>query len=341
MILAKISKGNIPEFLKRLMASYEVVAPVEKEGKFAFSPVSDPAKVRLDYDTTILPPKQFLNPPEEKLMEFKRDGSPGKETIDTTKRVLFGLHPCDIWGIQILDWVFDGKFPDPYYQARKNNTLIVGLNCTGPRNEYCFCQSMGTYTVDKGYDLMLMEEGDSYMVHIKTDAGNQVMRKNSDLFTEVSTEDTNILSKDLVDKKMKAKFKRKLDTRNISELLDFTYGSPVWKEYGDKCLSCGACSYVCPDCYCFNVKDKLDLGLQNGERTRTWDCCLYVDFARCAGGHNFRKDKATRLKMRFFHKEKSFVDEHGRPACVGCGRCIKSCPAKIDLTEIFAKLRGA
>lgn len=340
MLMAKISKKSIPELLNRLMKEYDVIAPVEKEGKFAFSVISDVGKVRLDYSTTILPPKEFLMPPEETLMKFTRNSKQPEATIDEGKRVLFGIHPCDIWGTMILDWVFDGKFNDPYYQTRRKNTVVVGLNCIGPCDQYCFCDSMGTYTVEKGYDIMLIELGNDYIVHIKTDAGDRLVRLNFDLFTEVTYDDADELSKLLVDIKLKQKFKRKLEIRNISELLDFKYGSEIWNEYGDKCFSCGACSYVCPTCYCFYMKDTLDLGLDNGERLRTWDACLYIDFARVAGGHNFRKDRATRLKMRFFHKEKSFIDDYGRPACVGCGRCIRACPGKIDLTEIFAKLRG-
>jgi sulfhydrogenase subunit beta (sulfur reductase) len=59
-----------------------------------------------------------------------------------------------------------------------------------------------------------------------------------------------------------------------------------------------------------------------------------------AGGENFREGRPARIKFRYYHKQRGFVAEHGRPSCVGCGRCISACPVKIDISEVISQLRG-
>ena len=97
---------------------------------------------------------------------------------------------------------------------------------------------------------------------------------------------------------------------------------------------------VCPTCHCFDVTDGVDLGSGAGSRARNWDSCLFSTHAAVAGGDNFRKTGPSRIKFRFYHKQRGFVAEYGRPSCVGCGRCITSCPVKIDIIEVLQRLRG-
>jgi len=106
-----------------------------------------------------------------------------------------------------------------------------------------------------------------------------------------------------------------------------------WKEVAETCLGCGVCTYLCPTCYCFNITDD-DLGL-NSRRIRTWDNCMSHTFTLEGSGHNPRPTKAHRLKNRVGHKFSYYPDLHGGVmACCGCGRCIKQCPAGIDIRQI-------
>ena len=81
---------------------------------------------------------------------------------------------------------------------------------------------------------------------------------------------------------------RHVDTAQLPLLLDAKFDDPIWDELGETCLSCGACSMVCPTCYCFDVKDKLSPDGETGERVRVWDSCMFSEFAEVAHGHNFR-----------------------------------------------------
>jgi sulfhydrogenase subunit beta (sulfur reductase) len=122
--------------------------------------------------------------------------------------------------------------------------------------------------------------------------------------------------------------------------MDLEYENEIWREIGEKCLGCGTCSMVCPTCYCYAVFDDLNLDADSGQRKRRWDSCLFKDYALVAGGHNFRAECSSRVKNRYFHKQRGFVRQYGRPSCVGCGRCIVYCPAGVDILEIVRKLRS-
>ena len=109
-----------------------------------------------------------------------------------------------------------------------------------------------------------------------------------------------------------------------------------WTAQTDKCLSCGACTYMCPTCQCFTITDEGDsLG---GRRLRSWDNCMSPLFTREASGHNPRAAKAARMRNRVSHKYWYAPGySEGRVACTGCGRCVRQCPASLDIREIVLK----
>ena len=134
-------------------------------------------------------------------------------------------------------------------------------------------------------------------------------------------------------------FHLQLDVSDLPYVLEMKKDDPVWDELARKCLCCGSCSMVCPTCSCFNVADRIE---EDGtaSRIRTWDSCLYRDYAVVAGGHNFRADRGDRVRTRYYHKQEAFVREFGMPSCVGCGRCIENCPTGIHVVEVFQHVRG-
>ena len=126
----------------------------------------------------------------------------------------------------------------------------------------------------------------------------------------------------------------------MPSIMELSWDNPLWEELGEKCLSCGACTIVCPTCPCFNVFDEINLKQTEGRRIRQWDSCMFREYSMVAGGHNFRESRAERLKLRFTHKLQAFVGKFGEPACVGCGRCIDTCPVDIDIRTVGMRLKG-
>lgn len=338
MKILKLPKDKLDFFASVLQQFGEVHAPVEQDGKYAFKRLARWSEARLSYDRTILPPKKYFLPPKEALLKF----SPGEGYVQVaeglqTKIVLFGVHACDVYSLNILDLVFAGKFPDPYYQARRKNIAIIGIDCLP--DEHCFCRSMRADFVDRGFDLFFYDIGDYYFTLVGTALGDDMVLATQPLFESVTAADVDEYKRRSGEKRRA--FQIDVEIRDLPEIFEMEYQSEIWSQLGDKCLSCGSCSAVCPTCYCFDMNDRAGFGSHSAERNRSWDSCLFATHALVAGGENFRESRSSRIKFRFYHKQRGFVAEYGRPSCVGCGRCISSCPVKIDIIEVLNALREA
>jgi sulfhydrogenase subunit beta (sulfur reductase) len=337
----RLPKERLDLFAAVLQRFGELHAPVAKDGEgggFAFAPLARWSDARLDYDRTILPPKKYFLPPEETLFRYRpAEGFvPCSEDLDK-RIVLFGVHACDVYGLNILDQVFGGRYPDPYYQTRRRNVAIVGIDCTP--DEHCFCRSMRADFVDRGFDLFFHDLGESYLVLVGTALGDDMVLAAESLFEAVTAADVEEYKRRSAEKQ-KA-FRLEVELRDLPEIFELEYESALWEELGRRCLSCGACSAVCPTCYCYDVEDRPELASDDSRRLRRWDSCLFSTHALVAGGENFRESRSDRIKFRFYHKQRGFVAEYGRPSCVGCGRCIVACPAGIDIAQVLNRLRGA
>jgi len=341
MSLWVIDKEEMAPFVTRLMEEYRVVGPVAKGAKFAFAEIEDPADLRLDYDTTILPPKKFLQPPEERLMTFTRTGKPLVEAvIDAPPTVILGVHTCDLAGLRVLDAAFSQGYPDAHYLKRRENSLLIGLECLGPCDEHSFCKSMGTMTAGNGYDLHLTDLGDAYAVDVGTEAGLALLQK-YDGARRATEADMQQLNKVLGAKWSRFPYKLNFDVGELDSLMRRSWDSPVWDKLAEICLACGTCTLVCPTCFCFNVYDEVELDLSRGERKRRWDSCQLDEFARVAGGENFREHQSARLRHRFMRKGRYLLEKYGELGCTGCGRCARSCLVHISPVNVFNDLHGA
>ncbi len=333
----KLQKSKLDFFASVLQQFGEVHAPVKRDGGYVFERLERWGDARLEYNRTILPPKKYFLPPRELLFTYDENGYvPSTQGLDR-KIVLFGVHACDVFGLNILDEVFaEGRYPDPYYKARRKNVAVIGIDCVP--DEHCFCRSMRADFVEKGFDLFLEDIGEYFLVFVGTALGDDMVLATGSLFEEVTKED-------IAEYKRRSETKRQsfgpdVEIRDLPEIFEMEYTNEMWQDLGAKCLACGACSIVCPTCYCYDVQDTVELGKCAGARERCWDACVYSSHARVAGGENFREEQSDRIKFRFYHKQRGFVAEYGRPSCVGCGRCIVACPVGIDIVEVLNRLRG-
>jgi ferredoxin len=341
MTLWILPKNRVTPFIARLMAEYEVVGPVSRDGAFVFTPLGRPEEVRLDYPITLQSPKAYLLPPEETLLRFQRGPTPVLEPVHHPRqRVLFGVHPCDINATWLLDLAFSQDTLDTPYVERRERTLIVGLDCLTPCDDRSFCKSMGSLEVTGGYDLFLTDLGDVYIAETGTEAGKQLLERYAEV-TPASQEDIARLNTMLSEKWTRFARKLAVEPQDLAQLLEQTYDNPLWEELAKKCLGCGSCNLVCPTCYCFDVQDRLALDLQQGERLRRWDGCMLRDFTLVASGEVFREHRSGRLRHRFYRKGKYMLEDYGRVGCVGCGRCVRACLVKIDPVEVFNTLASS
>jgi len=332
-----LPKKYAAQFYKNLGVFGELHGPVQvKPGLVVFGPAASFSDLALDQVRTLLPVKKYLFPPKEEQYRFStREGFVEPE-VEEKRTVLFGVHPCDINAVALLDRVTSWKYPDPKYRARRQRLIIVGVDCIP--DEYCFCLPMGSHTADEGFDLFLTDIGEEYFVQVGSSLGERMLRESWDLVKQVEQEHIEAFHQ-RAEERQKA-FRHDLDAHRLAQAILVGFSSPVWDEVGKKCLSCGSCAATCPTCCCYDVLDEVNLDLKSGVRIRRWDDCMQPEFALVAGGHNFRAERSTRFKMRFMHKINSFKAEFQRLGCVGCGRCIAGCPADINVIEVFQKITG-
>jgi len=323
MIGRIIKKENIPKFLDELMKDYDVIAPVRVGGDFFFRIIKSRGDVCMDFSNTALPPKEFFLPHSEQIFEFEKENIlSGNETLK--KRIIFGIRPCDVNALSLLDKVY---FDDPYYMKRRKNTILISIACNDPPPD-CFCLSLGTGPHSSDADITLTDLGDRYYAEVKND---RII--NPDLFENPIPEDKE--KRDKKHKEAENKIIKQIDPEDISNRMGTAFDSQYWDKVAARCLSCGACTYLCPTCYCFDISDKSMFSAYKGKRIRCWDSCMFPGFTELAGGENPRATKVERFKQRAYHKFKYFLERYGQAACVGCGRCINSCPVGIDISSVI------
>lgn len=330
--------------LYELLADNLIVGPVAKgndrNGKplYNFEVIHDFSELALDYTQTVHSPKRFVLPYQETLATFALSHDGWEKRVDLTASsplVFFGMHACDINALNKLDLVLaKSTYPDQYYLARRKNLFIIGLGCH-PEPQ-CFCRSMGTDSAIHGFDLFLTELGDKYFAEILSATA-------FDLLTRISCKEPG--AKDLALYKKATSQKSKhytaaVETSDLTKILDLEFESPAWDYWGDKCLSCGTCANVCPTCYCYGVEEHVALDLKHASKKKSLHSCNLIDFAKVAGGHNFRPNSAGRLKYRYYHKHRGFVEAFEESLCVGCGRCGAACLAGITPPAVIADVRG-
>lgn len=293
--------------------------------------------------------KKFLFPPREKLWHASRLSGDGqkkgdgfrieKQSLPQQKIAFLGVRSCELHAIAIQDKVFvGGPFVDPHYQLRRDNVLLIAVNCTEPGGA-CFCVSMKTGPkAVAGFDLSLTEvisASEHYFIaHTGTPQGDAVLRQ----IAHQPWEETQKKKEDDLLKAAERRMGRAMDTKDIKELLYANAGHPQWEKVAGRCLSCANCTMVCPTCFCSNVEDVTDLKGENVDRWRTWDSCFSSEFSHLHGG-SVRKSIQGRYRQWMTHKLASWHDQFGTSGCVGCGRCIVWCPVGIDITEEVKAIR--
>jgi hypothetical protein len=323
MELLQISKNDFFKLVESLMTgATQVVGVVKKDNRFIYDVLDDAEKLTLDYDETILSPKSFIMPPKETLLTYKpKDPRSYKEIRDMQPRVIIGIHPGDCAAIALLDRAFSDGHQDGNYCSRRKQTTLIGMYPTRPF-KYRFTSSMVKDEAYKAADAMLVDCGNNiYGIEVISAKGALLLKGSA----------AKAATPEITRKIEKMKFAVKdeaalpMDRDTVRAYLSGKEHHEVWEKRGKKCFSCGSCVLVCPTCYCFDVQDELDLSLEKGERVRSWDGCTIENFATAAGGHNFRKTPADRIRHRLYRKQKYLFERFGLPGCVGCGRCKKAC----------------
>lgn len=339
MTVRMLEAARLSAFVAALLEAYRLIAPVRRDGELRFDRVAEPGEVVWGYRNTPRAPKVALFPQTERMMRFAqgrgRLNAVEDVPLDETPTVVLGMRPCDVQGVALFDRVFgQGELRDPYYCARRGNTLLVAMACDLPRPT-CFCHAVGGGPYDaRGADVWLRVVDGGYLVAVQSARGAALEAYMQDLPV---ADEAQLAAADAVERAARERLRAMVPVAGIEALLEGLFDSPLWAEIAEKCLACGTCTYQCPGCHCFNIEDRVLAG--GGERVRAWDSCMYPGFTLHASGYNPRPDQAARWRQRTMHKFAYLPRNVGLYGCVGCGRCIQSCPVQLDIRQVLQRVQ--
>ena len=341
--MLRIKKENLNALYAKISETMGLFIPVKKAGEVNFAVWSDGKEVSLETLKTVKSPKNIFFPQTENMMKFRTEGKNIEiEDIrvdykDVKEFVAFGVKACDFKALEVLDRVFLADPVDTYYQSRKEATTIVTLACSKPE-ESCFCSVFGIdATAPQGDVTTWMDENYLYW-QANTEKGNALTEKVSALFVDGGEEEVKAQQEKTKEILAKLPFATLDLSRFKPENLNELFNAPEWESLSEACLGCGTCTFVCPTCQCFDIRDfKTNDGIL---RYRCWDSCMYSDFTLMAHG-NSRTTQMQRYRQRFMHKLVYYPSQNdGLYSCVGCGRCVNKCPQRLNIVKVINTLGG-
>lgn len=314
------------------------VAPTVDTRQVVYTEVSNAGEITQDYVLPRNTYKEWVFPQTEVVSRFeiKKDGVDLKsEEVTPSETVVFGARPCEAASLASLRAVFTWDFIDEFYTKKEDLLTVLTIACTSADDE-CFCTTVDLSPEStQGSDVILKETaGGDYVATPVTEKGTAFLKAHSKVF---KNKPADAALKELV---MPEKIDG-VDTKKIEEWLSnpVNFDSPVWAMAARKCIGCGACTFSCPTCHCFDITDEGDAF--SGERRKNWDACQFDHFTLHASGHNPRDTQFKRYRNRFMCKFNFYPKKFNSIGCVGCGRCIRVCPVRLDITELMEETSKA
>lgn len=331
-----ITKDNLRLLAKVLKKSCdEFIAPKREHlDDIIFGDIRGGDSELLAYDgNSVISPKAFLLPQTEPLFEINSAKDCSFSTIeDKKKRIFYGVRPCDIKALVFMRSFFLDKIVDEFYERKINNSTFIALACTKRCSEESFCYEMNSGPQAKeGFDLQLIPLSKGYLVEIGSKKGGEIAKKNKELFARVMSlyeKETKETLRDFT------KGAKRIDYKKFARIMEEDkVKETIWDDLGLRCVVCSGCISVCPTCSCFSIVDRLNGN--KGIRMRYCDGCPYAGFTRMAEGILPQPLHKDHIRRFFEHKLNVDVQRYGMPSCVGCARCIQTCPGNINIKKFI------
>lgn len=327
------------KFVSYLIKNYQVFGPQEIGGQIFIKKVTNAKKVVLDQRLPFYSFKKFFLPKKEILFEYQGENlwngiRQGVKRKGVKKYALLGVNILDLKAVLLYNSVFEN---DPYYQARRQNILIIGHSFAPEPDDNIFEEKYEADILEHlGFDIFLatnskqLTANSRFQVFTGSQEGQEVLEKFG-YKNYQHIQFSGPISEEGPEKRMEI----------LRSKLKNHHNPQIWQELGKICIECGKCSIVCPTCFCFRVDDCPYLEKGTGERQRSWDSCFYQEFSEVAGGAKFLKNTAERIHFWYYHKFARIPDEYNFMGCVGCRRCAKVCPVGIDIAKVLKQIEGS
>lgn len=336
--MLSIAKDKIDSLFELIGSKQPVYLPVDNNsGKADFAKWQKGTKLSEKLKTT-RSAKDFFFPKTEHLVSYEMSGKEVK-VVDPRKEVedfvIFGVRACDARGFTAIDNVYLNMNPvDSYYKNRREHGTVIVLACNEPAKT-CFCSTFGidASLAKPAGDVSCWLADGKYYFEANTDKGKAFVENAKSALEDADTSAVEACRKDIAEKVEKLPFAH-LDLSKFQgkDMLKI-FNSKIWDKVSEPCVGCGTCTYVCPTCMCFDVRD---FATSNGVRQiRCWDSCMYNDFTQMAA-ENPRHTQKERSRQRFMHKLMYYPMAHdGMFSCVGCGRCVENCPVNMNIVKVI------
>ncbi|MFP4631393.1 MAG: 4Fe-4S dicluster domain-containing protein [Candidatus Acetothermia bacterium] len=338
MDLYRLSEENFLTLLDNVASGRDLFVPVESHGEISYTKWSElgDSPVHFPKNRLPTPPKVFFTPPKEEVAEFPE----GEKGPERKKQAIFGIKTCDLNSLQVLDNVFLGEeVIDPYYAFRRHDTLLISSDCY-EASDTCFCNKVESRPYpEEGFDLNVtkLPDLDDLLVEVNSDSlrGQEVYEENSDLFAPASEEmlERRRTFRESLEKELE---KNNSDFEVPEDLSALPADDPLWGQFAEDCVECGACNLSCPTCHCFQLYEQREEG--SVSRNKVWDSCNFEGFSRVAGGANPMESLESRVRNRFYDKFGRIPENHDIYGCTGCGRCIDGCMGEIDMRDVLKEV---
>jgi ferredoxin len=323
--------SNLDKFVQALIGSGKtIVAPCKDDSIVSYKPVASPNEINLSLPYPVKSAKEYFFSDNEPILSYKF-GMIGKidelkEPPEPKELIIFGMRPCEAAAYPIMDGVFNWDYKDAFYNKRRERNLVISVACEAC-DEFCFCTSVGLNPQStEGSDILLKKtDKGNYTAEAITDKGKRLIEEHKNLFTQEDVKPINFKGPE-----------KKFDSAKVNSWLEKNFEHPMWDKTTLPCIGCGACTFLCPTCHCFDIVDESNL--KEGTRYKNWDSCQFSMFTVHASTHNPRDTQAKRFRQRIQHKFNYYPDKFKRTLCVGCGRCIRHCPADMSLLETLIKI---
>lgn len=336
--MLSIAKDKIDSLFELIGSKQPLYLPVDNNsGKADFAKWQKGTKLSEKLKTT-RSAKDFFFPKTEHLVSYEMSGKEVK-VVDPRKDVedfvIFGVRACDARGFTAIDNVYLNMNPvDSYYKNRREHGTVIVLACNEPAKT-CFCSTFGidASLAKPAGDISCWLADGKYYFEANTDKGKAFVENAKSALEDADTSAVEACRKDIAEKVEKLPFAH-LDLSKFQgkDMLKI-FNSKIWDKVSEPCVGCGTCTYVCPTCMCFDVRD---FATSNGVRQiRCWDSCMYNDFTQMAA-ENPRHTQKERSRQRFMHKLMYYPMAHdGMFSCVGCGRCVENCPVNMNIVKVI------
>lgn len=339
--MVQIPISNISKLFAAVAEKQAVYIPVDTDAGCAEYKKWEPGTELSSALNTVRSAKDFFFPQTESIVDFKMEGK-NVEVVEsraeTSDFTVFGVRACDAASFGILDKVFLAEPVDTFYKNRREHGTIITVACTEPA-QTCFCSLFGIDATNPAGDVSgWIADGILYL-EARTDKGTAFLSAFGSVCTETDSSGKSVVEKQKKEaaEKMKAQPFAGMNMNRFKpeNLLD-VFNDPAWAKLSEACLGCGTCTFVCPTCQCYDIRD-FDTG-HGIKRFRCWDSCMYSDFTKMAHG-NPRLTQLERFRQRFMHKLVYFPSNNdGQFGCVGCGRCLAKCPISMNIVKVMKTL---